>query len=124
MVADLIKVDKDYEIAVETALGGNIQNVVTENEQTAKELIGLLKREKAGRATFLPLTSLNPARNNNSAALREPGVVGLASSLVRAEKQYTVLVQFLLGRIFVVDTIDNALALARKYGYSLRIVTL
>ena len=124
VVADLIKVDKDYEIAVETALGGNIQNVVTENEQTAKELIGFLKREKAGRATFLPLTSLNPARNNNSAALREPGVVGLASSLVRAEKQYTVLVQFLLGRIFVVDTIDNALALARKYGYSLRIVTL
>ncbi|MDE7326029.1 MAG: chromosome segregation protein SMC, partial [Lachnospiraceae bacterium] len=124
VVADLIKVDKDYETAVETALGGNIQNVVTENEQTAKELIGFLKQTKAGRATFLPLTSLNPAHNNNSAALREPGVIGLASSLVRAKKQYMVLVQFLLGRIFVVDTIDNALFLARKYNYTLRIVTL
>lgn len=123
VVADLIKVDKNYETAIETALGGNIQNIVTDNEQTAKELIGFLKQTKAGRATFLPLTSISPARNNNESALREAGVIGLASSLVRAEKQYTALVQFLLGRIFVVDTIDHALALARKYNYTLRIVT-
>ncbi|MDE7299513.1 MAG: chromosome segregation protein SMC [Lachnospiraceae bacterium] len=123
VVADLIKVDKSYETAIETALGGSIQNIVTDSEQTAKELIEFLKKTKAGRATFLPLTSITPARNNNESALREPGVIGLASSLVRAEKQYGALVQFLLGRIFVVDTIDHALALARKYGYTLRIVT-
>ncbi len=123
VVADLIKVDAAYETAIETALGGNIQNVVTDNEQTAKALIGFLKQAKAGRATFLPLTSIRPAKNNNDAVLREAGVVGLASSLVATERQYTTLVQFLLGRIFVVDTVDHALALARKYDYSLRIVT-
>lgn len=124
VVADLIKVDKNYETAIETALGGNIQNVVTDTEQTAKALIELLKRTKAGRATFLPLTSISPSRNNNESALREPGVIGLASTLVKAEKQYYGLLQFLLGRIFVVDTIDHAIALAKKYSYSLRIVTL
>ncbi len=124
VVADLIKVDQNYEVAIETALGGSIQNVVTDNEQTAKGLIEFLKRNKAGRATFLPLTSINPTRNNNDAVLREAGVIGLASSLVKADKQYSGLVQFLLGRHFVVDTIDHALALARKYNYSLRIVTL
>ncbi len=123
VVADLIQVDKTYETAIETALGGNIQNIVTDNEQTAKSLIEFLKQTKAGRATFLPLTSINPSRNNNDAALREAGVIGLASSLVRTGRQYTGLVQFLLGRIFVVDTIDHALALARKYSYTLRIVT-
>ena len=123
VVADLIKVDKSYETAVETALGGSIQNVVTDSEQTAKKLIEFLKKTKAGRATFLPLTSITPARNSNESALREPGVIGLASSLVRADKRYGALVQFLLGRIFVVDTIDHALALAKKYSYTLRIVT-
>lgn len=124
VVADLIQVDKNYETAIEVALGGNIQNIVTDNEQTAKLLIEFLKQTRAGRATFLPLTSITPARNNNDAALRESGVIGLASSLVRTEKQYMIMVQFLLGRIFVVDTIDHALTLARKYHYMLRIVTL
>ncbi|MBQ9120278.1 MAG: chromosome segregation protein SMC [Lachnospiraceae bacterium] len=124
VVADLIKVDKNYETAIEIALGGSIQNVVTDNEATAKALIEYLKKNKAGRATFLPLTSISPARNNNESALREAGVIGLASTLVKADKQYYGLIQFLLGRIFVVDTIDHALALAKKYSYSLRIVTL
>lgn len=124
VVADLIEADKNYETAIETALGGNIQNIVTDNEQTAKFLIEFLKQTRAGRATFLPLTSITPTKNNNDAVLREIGVIGLASSLVRTQKQYMVLVQFLLGRIFVVDTIDHALALARKYHYTLRIVTL
>ncbi len=124
VVADLIKVDKNYETAIEIALGGSIQNIVTDNEATAKALIEFLKKNKAGRATFLPLTSISPARNNNEAALREAGVIGLASTLVKADKQYYGLIQFLLGRIFVVDTIDHALVLAKKYNYSLRIVTL
>ena len=59
VVADIIKVDKEYEIAVETALGGNIQNIVTDNEETAKRMIAFLKNNKFGRATFLPLTSMH-----------------------------------------------------------------
>ena len=59
VVADILKVEKEYETAIETALGGSIQNIVTDNEDTAKELIGFLKKNKYGRATFLPLTSMN-----------------------------------------------------------------
>lgn len=125
VVADIIKVDKKYEVAVETALGGSIQNIVTDNETTAKELIEYLKKGKFGRATFLPLSSLaNRTGFNNEAALHEKGVIGLASDLVHIKKEYEAVSKFLLGRILVVDVIDNALALARKFRYTLRIVTL
>ena len=81
VVADIIKVDKRYETAIETALGGNIQNIVTEDEETAKRMIAFLKRHKAGRATFLPLTSMrNPQEFRNAGLLKEPGVIGLARS--------------------------------------------
>lgn len=125
VVADLITVPKQYEIAVETALGGSIQNIVTDSDQTAKQLIEYLKKNRFGRATFLPLTSIS---NKNSfsqeKALLEPGVLGLANTLVEADKQYEGLMNYLLGRVVVVDTIDNAIALAKKFQYSLRIVTL
>lgn len=125
VVADIIKTEKKYEVAIETALGGNIQNIVTDNETCAKELIEYLKRGKFGRATFLPLSSLaNRTGFNNEAALTEPGVLGLASDLVQIEKAYEAVSKFLLGRIVVVDHIDHALALARKFRYTLRIVTL
>lgn len=125
VVADIVKVDKKYEVAVETALGGSIQNIVTDNETTAKELIEYLKKGKYGRATFLPLSSLaNRTGFNNEAALNEKGVIGLASDLVHIKKEYEAVSKFLLGRILVVDEIDNALALARKFRYTLRIVTL
>ena len=81
MVADIVKVDKEYEIAVETALGGSIQNIVTDNEETAKRMIQFLKKNKFGRATFLPLTSMHGGNGiRNEEALREPGVIGLANS--------------------------------------------
>lgn len=125
VVADLIKVEKTYETAIETALGGSIQNIVTEDEDTAKRMIEFLKRNKYGRATFLPLTSIgNKNSFHNEKALREKGVIGLASSLVQADKKYEGLVKYLLGRTVVADHIDNAIALNRKYQYSLRIVTL
>lgn len=124
-MADLIKVDKTYETAIETALGGSIQNIVTEDEDTAKRMIEFLKRNKYGRATFLPLTSIgNKNLFHNDRALKERGVIGLASSLVQADAKYAGLVTYLLGRTVVADTIDNAIALNRKYQYSLRIVTL
>ncbi|MBQ4531355.1 MAG: chromosome segregation protein SMC [Lachnospiraceae bacterium] len=125
VVADLIKVDKKYEIAVETALGGSIQNIVTDNEQTAKRLIQYLKENRFGRATFLPLTSIGQGEGfKRKEALSEKGVIGLADSLVKTEKAYEGLTKYLLGRTVVVDHIDNAIALAKKYSHSLRIVTL
>ena len=125
MVADLIHVPQKYEVAIETALGGSIQNIVTDSEETAKRLIEYLKKNKYGRATFLPLTAIGGRQTfSQESALKEPGVLGLASQLVEAEKQYDGLIRYLLGRVVVTDTIEHAIALARKYKYSLRIVTL
>lgn len=124
VVADIIKVDKEYEIAVETALGGSIQNIVTDNEDTAKRMIAFLKQNKFGRATFLPLTSMTKSGAfRTPEALKEPGVIGLAHTLVHVEKRFEALAEQLLGRTIVADTIDNAVKLARKYRQSLRIVT-
>ena len=125
VVADIISTEKKYEVAVETALGGSIQNIVTDSEQTAKQLIEYLKKNKYGRATFLPLTSVGSRGGfNQEAALGEPGIIGLADSLVHVEPQYRDLASYLLGRVVVAENIDCAIALARKFRYSLRIVTL
>ncbi|WP_394923346.1 chromosome segregation protein SMC [uncultured Robinsoniella sp.] len=125
VVADIIKVQKSYETAIETALGGSIQNIVTEEEHTAKRMIDFLKRNKYGRATFLPLTSIGNRNGfTNEKVLKEPGVVGLASSLVDVESCYEGLAKYLLGRTVVVDHIDNAITIAKKYQHTLRIVTL
>ena len=125
VVADIIQTEKKYEVAVETALGGNIQNVVTDNEATAKYLIEYLKKNKFGRATFLPLSNIaNRTGFNNERALQEKGVIGLASDLVKIKKEHEAIAKFLLGRIVVTDNIDNALSLSRKYNRTLRIVTL
>ena len=125
VIADIVKVEKQYETAIETALGGTIQNIVTDKESTAKELIGFLKQNKLGRATFLPLNAIH-ARNTleNEACINEKGVIGVASNLVRVSFEYEGLAKYLLGRILVVDNIDNALLIAKKYKYTLRIVTL
>ena len=121
VIADIVKVEKQYETAIETALGGTIQNIVTDKESTAKELIGYLKQNKLGRATFLPLNAIH-ARNTleNEACINEKGVIGVASNLVRVSFEYEGLAKYIL----VVDNIDNALLIAKKYKYTLRIVTL
>lgn len=125
VVADLIQVNKEYEIAIETALGGSIQNIVTDNEQTAKRMIEYLKKNRFGRATFLPLNSINTRGEfSQKDALKEAGVIGLASDLVTTEKEYTGLTRYLLGRVLVVDQIDHAIAIAKKYHHSLRMVTI
>ncbi|MCF0143428.1 MAG: chromosome segregation protein SMC, partial [Parasporobacterium sp.] len=125
VVADIIKVDKKYEVAIETALGGSIQNVVTDTEATAKEAINYLKVNKAGRATFLPLKAVSGrGQFDNEDVLSQKGVIGVASSLVSVEEKYKGIANYLLGRMIVCDTIDNALVLARKFNYSLIIVTL
>lgn len=125
VVADLIAVPKKYEIAIETALGGSIQNIVTDSEETAKHLIEYLKKNRYGRATFLPLTSMgNKDSFRQDRVFTEPGVLGLANTLVESDSQYQSLLNYLLGRVVVVDTIDHAIALAKKFKYSFRIVTL
>ena len=125
VVADIIQVDKKYETAIEIALGGSIQNIVTDQEETAKRMIAYLKTNKLGRATFLPLTSIrNPQKLKTPEVLSEKGVIGTADKLVRIDDRYKDVAVSLLGRIVVVDHVDNAVKLAAKYRQSLRIVTL
>ena len=124
VVADIIQVEKNYEIAIETALGGSIQNIVTDNEQTAKEMIQFLKKNRYGRATFLPLSNMNGKGGfPQKEALSEKGVIGVASDLVTAAPEYEGLCRYLLGRVLVVDHIDHAIAIGKKYRHSLRMVT-
>lgn len=125
VVADIVKVEKKYEVAIETALGGNIQNIVTEDEETAKKMIRFLKKNKYGRATFLPLTSiLHPQEFKTPEVLKEKGVLGMADALVETEKKYRNVAKAMLGRIVVVDDVDHAVQIARKYDYGIRMVTL
>ena len=125
VVADIIKVEPKYETAIETALGGNIQNIVTNNEETAKRMISVLKQSKAGRATFLPLTSIsNPQEFKNPESLKEAGVIGMADELVSIEKKYQNVAKAMLGRIVVIDNVDHAIKIAKKFDYGIRMVTL
>ena len=125
VVADIVKVEEKYETAIETALGGNIQNIVTDDEETAKKMIGFLKKNKFGRATFLPLTSItNPQEFKTPEVLKEKGVIGMADELVKTEKRYKNVAKAMLGRIVVVDNVDNAVKIARKFDYGVRMVTI
>ena len=125
VVADLIRVEDRYRTAVETALGGSIQNIVTDTEASAKALVAYLKENRAGRATFLPLDSLRPGETRyDPAVLREDGVIGFADTLVDCDERFNKVVKYLLSRFLVAEDLDRALKVARKYRYSLRIVTL
>lgn len=125
VVADIIKSDKRYETAIETALGGSIQNIVTDDENTAKKLISFLKVNRYGRATFLPLTAVNGKGGFSSPdALKEKGAIGTVDTLIKRDSQFDGIVKSLVGRVLAVDNIDNAIAIARKYRSSFRIVTL
>ncbi len=125
VVADLIHVEKKYETAIETALGGNIQNIVTEDEDTAKEMISYLKENHFGRATFLPLTAVDGRGNfKKTEVLSEKGVIGLCDEVIDCDEKYRGIVAYLVGRVVLVDTIDHAIQIARKNRYSLHIVTL
>ncbi|MBO4220640.1 MAG: chromosome segregation protein SMC [Clostridia bacterium] len=124
-VSRLIKVDDEYLIAIETALGPNIQNIVVDNETTAKEAIYSLKRASAGRATFYPISSVRPQRAKGiDEAKGQRGFVGFADCLVKADPLFNDIISYLLGRTAVFDDMENASAAARKLGYSVRIVTL
>lgn len=124
-VAELIKVEDPFITAIEVALGSAMQNVVTKDTDTAKSAINYLKEHKFGRVTFMPLTTVQPHKNKRTEI--EPGKYGFiayADELVNIDEEYKVITQSLLGRILVVDDVDNALKLAKLYDYRLRIVTL
>ena len=124
-VADLLKVPEEYTVAIETALGGAMQNLVVDREEDGKAVIQYLKRRDAGRATILPLSSIRPGELREGQALRrEPGFVGVGDQLISFQPQYRNVFSNLLGRVAVMEDLDHAIAAARKYGYKFRIVTL
>jgi chromosome segregation protein len=123
-VAELLQVPKQYLTAIEVALGGNLQNIVTKDAEIAKKAINFLKREHLGRVTFLPLSTIMVHRLSPNGEQAAPGFIGYASDLVGFEMKYKKVAEFLLARTLVVDTIDHALQLAEKQGYRSRIVTL
>ena len=125
VVADIVKSEKKYETAIEIALGGSIQNIVTEDENTAKRLIEFLKVNRFGRATFLPLTAMSKKNSfNNPDALKEKGAIATADKLISRDSKFDDLIVSLVGRVLVVDNIDNAISIAKKYNNTIRIVTL
>lgn len=124
-VADLLKVNDRYTVAIETALGGAMQNLVVDREEDGKAVIQYLKRRDGGRATILPIRSIRPGilREGQDLA-REPGFVGIGDQLISFAPQYQNVFSNLLGRVAVMENLDAAIAAARKYGYKFRIVTL
>lgn len=123
-VSKLITADKKYAIAVETALGGAMQNIVVDSENDAKSAISHLKSANVGRATFLPITAIKPSFFDVKGVELEDGFVGIASELVSYDKAYDAVVKNLLGRTVVAEDLDKAVILAKKYGFRFKIVTL
>lgn len=123
-VSQLITVKEEYATAIETALGGSMQNIVVGNENQAKAAIGYLKAENAGRATFLPLSSVKGTKLDTQRFEETEGYLSLACDLIDCDEKYLPVIRFLLGRIAVVDNLDTAIAIARKEQYKFRIVTL
>lgn len=123
-VSSLISVKDAYTVAIETALGGAMQNIAVTDEETAKRGIALLKEARAGRATFLPLTSVRGSRMDTAALKDLAGFVGLGSDLVSCDGKFRGIVDWLLGRVAVAEDIDCAVAIAKKNGYRFRVVTL
>ncbi|MCR4889304.1 MAG: chromosome segregation protein SMC [Ruminococcus sp.] len=123
-VAQNISVEPQYALAIETALGGAMQNIIVENEDIAKRCIRFLKEQKAGRATFLPLTSVKGSELHENGLEQCEGFVSAANKIVSYDERFRGIIASLLGRIAVAEDIDTATLIAKKYGYKFRIVTL
>lgn len=122
VLANLISVEEEYETAIEMCLGQALQNVVTSTEQDAKKMIEYLRTNSLGRASFLPIASVQGKKLDKLTKM--DGVIGIASDLVKCKKEYEQIILSLLGRTVVVEDMDTAIALAKKDKYSFRIVTL
>ena len=125
-LSSLIKVDKEYIVAIDTALGNSLQNIVVENEGDAKAAMKALKAASAGRLTFYPISTIKPL--NETEEIRRAkgcaGYVGRADTLVSVDSRYRAILEFLLARTVVFDNIDNASLAARQLGYKVKMVTL
>ena len=126
LIADIVRTDKDYEVAIETAFGGAMQNIVTKTREDARDLIDYLKRTRAGQVTFLPIDALRPRLENNEikSAVNDTGAIDFAINLVRFDKKYENVIHNLLGNTLIVDNIQNATQIARRYPRAFKIVTL
>ena len=124
-ISGLIDVKREYVTAIETALGGALQYIIVESEEDAKQAIAFLRRTKEGRATFLPITSVNGRiLDNVNQVSKSKGYIGIGSDLVTYDKKYDGILKSLLGRVVVVDNIDNGIAMSRAFGYKFKVVTL
>ncbi|MCC8169154.1 MAG: chromosome segregation protein SMC [Oscillospiraceae bacterium] len=124
-VSGLIDVKREYVTAIEIALGGALQHIIVESEEDAKTAIAYLRRTNAGRATFLPISSVHGRVLDNANAVgKSRGYIGIACDLISYDKKYDGIMKSLLGRVVVADNIDNAIAMSRAFGYKFRVVTL
>ena len=126
VLAQLMTVPRQYETAIDMALGAAQQNIVTDTEETAKELIGYLRQNRLGRATFLPMSAIRPQTLNHNArsVLNMPGCIGVASELVQCAPEYRNIIENLLGRTIIADNLDHGIPIMRAGGHSFRLVTL
>ena len=123
-VSRVIKVPAQYTVAIEIALGASMQNIVTTNEEDAKRAISYLKQKDGGRATFLPMTTVKGYELRENGLDLCEGFVGIASNLCSCEEQYKGVLNSILGRIVIVENLNFAVVIAKKYNYKFRIVTL
>ena len=124
-VSGLTEVDKKYVLAIESALGGAMQNIIVQSEEDAKAAISFLRKTGGGRATFLPISSVKGKSLDNVRDVSKcEGFLGIASDLITFDKKYSGIFESLLGRVVVVDNIDNAIAMSKKFGYRFKTVTL
>ncbi len=124
VVASLISVEETYQTAIEMTLGASLQNIVTDTEEDAKKLVNYLKENKMGRASFLPIHSVKGHKLSNINATGIQGYIGIASDLVKADKEYEGIIFNLLGKTVIVENMDSAISLAKKNKYSFKIVTI
>jgi len=123
-LSQIINTDAKYVTAVESALGGALNHIVTDTEEDAKQAIEYLKKSKSGRVTFLPISSTPKDLKDLKEIPSDKGVIGIAADLVNCDEQFRGIVRYQLNRTVVTDNIDNAISLARKNNYSFKIVTL
>ncbi|MEG2814430.1 MAG: hypothetical protein RSA79_07495, partial [Oscillospiraceae bacterium] len=123
-LSQIVNVKNEFSLAIETALGGSLQNIIVENEKAAKNAMNFLKQGKLGRATFLPLTTIKGNLTSTNGMSEFSGFINLASNLVEFDEKFRQIIQSFLGRVVVVDDIDTAVLIAKKYDYKFKIVTL
>ena len=123
-VAGLLHVPDQYAVAIEIALGGAMQNLVVERDEDGKNAINYLKRRDGGRCTFLPMNTIRPADFRDRAVENEEGFVGMGDAIISFDRQYANIFSNLLGRVVIAQSMDKAMAMARKFGHRFRIVTL